>query len=144
MISNKKPAFYLFCIALLLIGACKKNDPNKIYTDDAYVIGVDTCPAHTNTTKEQDGKGYVLLLPKSMDTVLTYNLPKELVLQVDAKSQVALKENYLFPTDIVGDFKFKLSFRYAQESEYKQGLCFYISTYVSGLYKVKKQVIIVP
>jgi len=57
MISNKKSLVSLFCITWLLISACKKNDPNKIYTDEVYVIGVDTCPAHTNTPTGQDGKG---------------------------------------------------------------------------------------
>jgi len=111
---------------------CKKDENgNKVFSEEAYVIGVDPCMSN----------GYVLFLSKSKDTVLTYNLPPDFAKRIDEKWTGPLGDGYLFPQKFKGEFKIKISYHFANENEFVYPVC-KANIYTGGISKVKKQIVI--
>jgi len=141
MIKFRHALLCLCTAGITFFCGCKKDNSNKVYTEDAYVIGVNPC-----TGAPRDGrpeKGYVVLLSKRMDSVLVCNLPIELVKEVDARPNLLLEEGCFFSPAIRGNFKRKITYKYASEDEYKIEYCMAIYD-MSGISKINKQIIIVP
>lgn len=119
---------------MLVIWGCTKEDNSKIRTGEAYIIGVDPCSI---------GRGYVLFLSKSKETVLTYYLPPDLTKDIDLQEIGALEEGYRFSKEFNRKFKLQISYHFASEEEYIIPLCITILD-LSGISKITKQIVIDP
>jgi len=122
----------------MIMWGCEKEKNENMLTEEAYVIGVHPC---TLDYQSAEGKGFVLFLSKSKDTVLTFNLPPEFARKVDEERTGPLDGGYLFPQKHNGEFKIKVSYHFANEEEFIYPVCL-ANIYTGGISKIEKQIII--
>src|SRR5690606_17242634 len=88
-------------------------------TEEAYVIGVNPCTfpiGHSGTVDSLDG--FVLRLVESNDTVVTYNLSKEIVNRVDY-----LENSYLFNKEMRDSLKVRITYIETPQKEKYYPIC---------------------
>lgn len=131
---------YLLSVCLLaLFWSCQKQKlSDEFFTEKAYVIGMDPC-----TKSNSDGlKGYVIKLTNSKDTVLTYNLPVEMILFIEEENP-DFKESHLFTSSYSNNYPLNIVYKRANDDEKKFPLCL-ANIDISGISKISgKQIVII-
>ncbi len=124
----------LACLSLafgLMCFSCQKQQNEDM--DSMSIIGVDPC---TSYYTGYSGKGYVIRLDKTLDTVLTYNLPSSIQKQIEKLKPVG---GTFFENKNI--LKVNLSYRFATDEEEVWPLCL-ANMLIEFL--IEKQIIILP
>ncbi len=94
-------------LLLLLLAGCHEKEVIPSQNEIAYVIGFHPCTAHAIK------KAYILELPQTKDTVVTYNLPDSLY--QFPKELFRDKLIFLFPLSEQKKYPVRLTYHQAQQ-----------------------------
>lgn len=113
--SSYSIALILLCMAIFIQCSCtgQKVDVNPTRTSTVYVVGFDPFTANYLT---KNGRGFVLKDTKTLETMLTYNIPDTLF-DFPQTLFADYRNSYLFPIAEYTKFKIELKYRYATEKE---------------------------
>jgi hypothetical protein len=123
----KKIILQTTAVMLILAGmiiACGKSDNDDIFlTGIYYVIGYDACSNVTINEETGEAEGYYIVSPDLKDTLLTYNLPKDVFSFPATCFSQSWYTPHWFPDSFKNSFKMQISYRIASKEEAEFVVC---------------------
>jgi hypothetical protein len=118
----KKDMFKMSLIVILGMTVLSCESQKEISSNyvEGRIIGFDPCSGGSDATVE--GRGFVIALNNSSDTLVTYNLPVNLFVFPKELFSGYLG-SFLFPDSAKNSYKIRFSYRYSTESEKVHPIC---------------------
>jgi hypothetical protein len=119
--------------------SCQK-ETRKVFFDTGYIVGFDPC---TGAYSEDSRKGFVIITLQSKDTLLTYNLPSNIIGFPKSFFQ-SYKDTFLFPDSVKYNYKINLSYSFVDENEKIASFCFgdiYQGDFISYVHNKQIQIL---
>lgn len=119
MTKNMFKLYLIFTFGVIALSCESSKEISDNYVE-GRIVGFDPCNGGADATAE--GRGFVIALNSSSDTLVTYNLPINLFVFPKELFSGYLG-NFLFPDSARNSYRIRFSYRYSTESEKVHPTC---------------------